>query len=508
MNKKILIIGAGIAGLSAGCYARMNGYDTEIYEMHSKPGGLCTAWKRSGYTVDGCLHWLTGSAPGSMFYNFWEELGAVQNKKMYNPEIFLRFVDKDNRIFNLYTDVDRLEKHMIEFSPRDEASSIEFCRLIRVFSLLKMDMNKARELMNIFDMLKMMKNLKPGMKELIYCIKTSNREFAEKFQDPILSECIMNILAPETSLIALVMTMAGLNTRSSGFPEGGSFEFTKSIENRYLGLGGKIFYNKKAEKILVKNNKAYGIRLEDGSEISSDIVISGSDLKTVLDKLLEGKFNFPMYSYLFDNTDTIPTTLQVSFGINRDIADDSDAVAVIYKLSDPIEIAGNKKEYMFIRNYHFDKTMSPEGKTFMMSLITTDYDYWENLYRDKEAYQKEKDKIAEAVLDVIDSKYPGTRALVEVVDVVTPMTYYRYTGNWKGRFMSWIMNPGNAGKLQIIPKRVKGLNNFYMTGMWVMAPGGVPSGVKTARDVIQIICRKDRRRFNTSKPEAVFSQGK
>jgi phytoene dehydrogenase-like protein len=42
MPKKIIVIGAGIAGLSAGCYARMNGYDAEIYEMHDKAGGLCT----------------------------------------------------------------------------------------------------------------------------------------------------------------------------------------------------------------------------------------------------------------------------------------------------------------------------------------------------------------------------------------------------------------------------------------------------------------------------------
>jgi phytoene dehydrogenase-like protein len=39
----IIIIGAGIAGLAAGCYAQMNGYQTSIFEMHSLPGGLCTA---------------------------------------------------------------------------------------------------------------------------------------------------------------------------------------------------------------------------------------------------------------------------------------------------------------------------------------------------------------------------------------------------------------------------------------------------------------------------------
>jgi phytoene dehydrogenase-like protein len=41
-RQKVAIIGGGIAGLATGCYLRMNGYDTEIFEMHTLPGGLCT----------------------------------------------------------------------------------------------------------------------------------------------------------------------------------------------------------------------------------------------------------------------------------------------------------------------------------------------------------------------------------------------------------------------------------------------------------------------------------
>jgi len=61
MTKTIIIIGAGMAGLSAGCYAQMNSYKTRIFEMHDKPGGLCTSWTRNGYTFDGCIEWLLGS---------------------------------------------------------------------------------------------------------------------------------------------------------------------------------------------------------------------------------------------------------------------------------------------------------------------------------------------------------------------------------------------------------------------------------------------------------------
>jgi phytoene dehydrogenase-like protein len=47
-GRSVLIIGAGVSGLSVGCYLQMNGFDTEIFEMHDRPGGVCTAWKRGG----------------------------------------------------------------------------------------------------------------------------------------------------------------------------------------------------------------------------------------------------------------------------------------------------------------------------------------------------------------------------------------------------------------------------------------------------------------------------
>ena len=60
-QKSIAIVGAGIAGLAAGCYAQMNGYRSRIYELHSIPGGLCTSWRRRGYTFDGGVRYLSGT---------------------------------------------------------------------------------------------------------------------------------------------------------------------------------------------------------------------------------------------------------------------------------------------------------------------------------------------------------------------------------------------------------------------------------------------------------------
>lgn len=95
MAKKIVIIGGGVAGLSAGIYAKLNGFDAEIIEMHSITGGQCTAWDRKGFRFDYCLHWLVGTRLGS-FNDIWKETNVINDKveiidhevhtKIYNAE--------------------------------------------------------------------------------------------------------------------------------------------------------------------------------------------------------------------------------------------------------------------------------------------------------------------------------------------------------------------------------------------------------------------------------------
>lgn len=80
-----------------------------------------------------------------------------------------------------------------------------------------------------------------------------------------------------------------------------------------------------------------------------------------------------------------------------------------------------------------------------------------------------------------------------MIDVATPLTFERITGNWKGSITGWKLTPELATTK--ILKTLPGLDNFWMVGHWVMAGGGLPVGVSTAREVIWNQCRKDKRKF-------------
>ena len=149
MSKKTIIIGGGVAGLSAGIYGQLNDYDTEILEMHTSPGGQCTAWKRKDYIFDYCIHWLVGSSHGP-FHTIWRETGALDDAtRVVNMETYVTIITETGEKLFFYSDIDRWERYLTELAPEDGDSISRMCKDMRRVSTLKM-VEKALNQRNIF----------------------------------------------------------------------------------------------------------------------------------------------------------------------------------------------------------------------------------------------------------------------------------------------------------------------------------------------------------------------
>ena len=130
--------------------------------------------------------------------------------------------------------------------------------------------------------------------------------------------------------------------------------------------------------------------------------------------------------------------------------------------------------------------------------LDTDYDYWEELYKDPAEYREEKERIADQVVAHLDRRFPGLAGQVEMRDVATPMTWVRYTGNWKGSYEGWMMTKDTF--MMDMSKTLPGLEKFYMAGQWINPGGGMPTAVMSGNYTIQMICKKDSKPFVTSTP--------
>ena len=86
-----------------------------------------------------------------------------------------------------------------------------------------------------------------------------------------------------------------------------------------------------------------------------------------------------------------------------------------------------------------------------------------------------------------------------IIDIATPLTFERYTGNWKGCFEGWLITPENSKVLmKPMSQSIPGLSNFYMCGQWVEPGGGLPTAVMSGRRLVKRICKEDGRRFRTT----------
>lgn len=127
MTETMIIVGAGMAGLSTGCYAQMNGFKSEIYESNRVPGGLCAAWTRKGYTFDISMHILVNSKSGP-FKKMWDELGVTSNQEFFYHRKVVAVEGLEKRL-EFCLDRDRLEKQLLAISPEDADLIKEFVKL-------------------------------------------------------------------------------------------------------------------------------------------------------------------------------------------------------------------------------------------------------------------------------------------------------------------------------------------------------------------------------------------
>ena len=509
MGKTILIIGGGIAGLAAGCYAQMSGFTSRIFELHRIPGGLCTSWRRKEYVFDGAIRYLSGTHPQSREHRLWEELGLLQDREIHYYDEFIRFEGRDGRSLVLYTDIDRLEAHLLELSPQDRDLIADLIQGLRDYTRMELPLDLTPS--SAQEMLALGQTMMPMIGPVLRWRGVTVPQFAQRFQDPLLREGLplfFQFSRPDFPMMLLLTTLANMNDHECGYPIGGSLAFAQDLAQRYLDLGGEIHYRSRVAKILVDtrgpvgrrggNDLAVGVRLEDGAEHHGDMVLSAADGHSTIFDLLEGQYTGPRVRSYYQKMPMAQSIVQVSLGVAQDFANEPPALS--FPLPEPVDLGGVPHDRLVLKHYSFDPQMAPEGNSVLSVWCEADYDHWRELRADRKAYRAAKKQLAEQVIAGLETRYPGLGDRIEVVDVATPVTYERYTANWRGAFAGWALTTRKMSMMMTggMPKTLPGLDRFYMAGQWVEPGGNVELSAASGRDVIADICRDEGVPFRVS----------
>lgn len=499
---RVDIIGGGVAGLALGIRLRRRGYSVVIYEQAGHAGGLCTGWRRGDYEFNGCLHWLLGSGTGTSFHDMWRDVVDIDGLEFrYFAERVVIYVpgtlEHGAFEFHLYNDVDRLEAYLLGLAPEDAGLIRGWMDDVRLVVRCLPELppyvreGTAWGRMRHYMRLAHLWRLVPLMRRWS---RWTNRTFAERFRSPLMRSALRRLYMDETGMTVVVFGQAYMAAGVAGYPVGGSLSLTRLLVETYEGLGGELRLSTGVRSVRVEGGRAVGLVLADGGETSADYVVSAADWRWTVGEALSGRWLTGAQRRLLSapKESIFYSYCRVHVGYAGALE------GVPHFLRLPCEMVlpdGTCFDQLEVEVCNYDLRLAPRGHAVLtLNFTTREGAWWIGLReRDMAGYREAKREVGERALGVLAGALEGFElGCVEVVDVVTPATYHRYTRNTLGSSQGWMPMRNQLRRLPVGPT-LRGLEGFAMVGHWQEAGGGVPIALNSALFVEKLVERAAKR---------------
>lgn len=437
----VIVVGAGIGGLTAAALLAKRGLDVLVIEQHYLPGGCCTSLRRQDMTFDVGAAMLFGF--GERGYNphrfvmseIEEEIEMVPYESIFRLHI-------QDREVTFWRDFDRYFGELVAAFPHEEKGLREFYRFLsRVYESVASEQIPPvpPSEMPLVENLKMFFRNPFGTLRLGSLMRKSTESILNRFvSDPdiisffdALSGAFSGCNVSELPVILGATVFVDTHVGGAAYPAGSPQMLSNKLEKAVEKYGGQILSRQLVREILIHRGSAYGVRLADGTVVRSGRVISNGTLWNLYGTLVRPRHIRPERMEWAQRNVPTASGLILYLGVNAE-AVPRDARHIEMYIEDVSEFSSRENFALFIPSLD-DPSVCPPPTHVITVMANTDIAFprpFEPAYQSEE-YRRLKEKEADRLLDKLEQRFPDLRHHIRVMEVATPSTIERYTlRNW------------------------------------------------------------------------------
>ena len=475
--KKLVIIGGGVAGLTAGIYALERGVGVTVIEKNKSGAGALCGWRREGYEIDGCLHWLTGTKEGTDLNDLWRKVGVLDGEVVKTESFFTS--ETDGKKVSFYGDASRTAEEMISLYPEDEKEILKLFRAVGAASYLsgtrtEDGMTRAKALLA----------LSP------YALLSAG-ELAERFKSRGMKCAVCDLTGRHYSSLGLIFAYSAFADGNGYLPRGGSAGAATRMTERFKALGGERFAGKRATGVSRVGGQL-AVTLSDGNVVTGDRVLCCTDPVRAATTLFDGSILPERFRVKLFKKEKYPLFSSVHFAFSADSAD------VPFKGTSFVSCRRHTfgctaRDRLMIREYSHEPTFAPEGKSVLQTMIFENEAgcrNWISMKKNGREYTDAKERSAREIKERIVEAYPSLGRSLRLIDSWTPATFSMYLCSVCGSYMSFALTPGTVPAS--FPVKIRGAEGVYFASQWTRSPGGVPNAAEAGRRAAEAIIKECR----------------
>jgi all-trans-retinol 13,14-reductase len=492
----VIVVGAGIGGLTCGALLAKNGLSVLVAEQHSKPGGYCTSFRRKGFTFDAGFDTTFECEKGGIIYDTLDELGLTDKIRFIRLTSPLKVIGDDYNVLVTSEFTEELKR----LCPSESSEIDNFlgdCKALA--SEMKNLSAVPPDLLGTTGKLGLMMKFilkSPRMRQ--YSGKSTGEVLNTFFKDPRLKAVYGTVVpfGPKAMAPLLMMILGG--EAVGYYPLGGAQALADTFAKGVTKHGGELTLKTMVTRILVEDGTAKGVEIASGQEIRSRFVVSNADGRETLLNLIGEQYLTPKLVKEVRETDLSDSNFLVSLGVDLDLrAMGFDGTSIIYNRChelDKIFSADIEHCYLIIKMHSLrDASQAPENMATVQLSTCLPYDYMGNWKREKDGtfgqeYSQLKESVADKLISSAEKIIPGLTNHIVVKDIATPLTFERYTLNCQGANMGWFPVPGGKMRSQKTP-----IKNLYQAGAWTYPGPSIYAVVPSGRNAAQLVLKEAKR---------------